>query len=121
MGGVDGAGRSETVNLLSEWMDPRHIQVHGFGPPTDEERQRPYMWRFWRVLPPKGKIGVFFGSWYTDMVEDSVADKVIPAQLDQHIHQIVQFEHMLTAEKALVIKFWFHVTQKNPAQAAESL
>ena len=112
VGGVDGAGRSETVNLLSEWMDPRHIQVHGFGPASDEEMRHPYMWRFWRVLPPKGKVGVFFGSWYSDMVEDYVADQIAPAQLDQQIHQIVQFEHMLTAERALVIKFWFHVSKK---------
>lgn len=112
VGGVDGAGRSETVNLLSEWMDPRHIQVHGFGGATDEEQRRPYMWRFWRVLPPKGKIGVFFGSWYTDLMDNYVAGQVSPAQLDQHIHQIVQFESMLTAERALVIKFWFHVSQQ---------
>ncbi len=65
IGGVDGAGRGETVNLLNEWMDPRHIQTHGMGEPSDEELERPMMWRFWRALPPKGKIGVFFGSWYT--------------------------------------------------------
>ncbi|TSA46933.1 MAG: polyphosphate:AMP phosphotransferase, partial [Deltaproteobacteria bacterium] len=38
VGGVDGAGKSETVNLLSEWMDPRHIQTHAFPDPSDEER-----------------------------------------------------------------------------------
>src|SRR5690348_5006473 len=57
IGGVDGAGKGETVNLLNEWMDPRHIQTHAMGAPTDEERERPPMWRFWRALPPKGQIG----------------------------------------------------------------
>jgi polyphosphate:AMP phosphotransferase len=112
VGGVDGSGRSETINLLSEWMDPRHIQVHGLGAPSDEEKRRPYMWRYWRVLPPKGKIGVFFGSWYTDVIEQRVSGNLDAAQLEQHIQRIVQFEHMLTAERALVIKFWFHVSQK---------
>ena len=41
IGGVDGAGKGETVNLLNEWMDPRHIQTHAFGAPSDEERERP--------------------------------------------------------------------------------
>ncbi|MFN8876150.1 MAG: polyphosphate:AMP phosphotransferase, partial [Gemmatimonadota bacterium] len=68
VGGVEGAGKSETVARLNAWMDPRHIETNGFRPPTDEERQRPPMWRFWRVLPPKGRIGVFFGSWYTDPI-----------------------------------------------------
>src|ERR1043165_7762521 len=54
IGGVDGAGKGETVNLLNEWMDPRHIRTCAFGDPSDEERERPRMWRFWRALPPKG-------------------------------------------------------------------
>src|SRR4030067_113485 len=64
IGGVDGAGKGETVNLLNAWMDPRHIVAHAMGEQSDEERERPPMWRFWRALPPKGKIGMFFGSWY---------------------------------------------------------
>ncbi len=57
--GVEGAGKGETVNLLNEWMDPRHIEVCGFSEPSDEENERPRVWRYWRALPPKGKIGIF--------------------------------------------------------------
>src|SRR5476651_1401477 len=52
--GVQGAGRGETVNLLNEWMDARFVVTCAFGEPTEEERERPEQWRFWRVLPPKG-------------------------------------------------------------------
>src|SRR3954463_3561856 len=55
--GVQGAGRGETVNLLNEWMDPPLIETQAFGEPSDEERERPEIWRYWRVLPPKGKLG----------------------------------------------------------------
>ena len=58
IGGVDGAGKGETVNLLNEWMDPRHIRTHAFTVPSEEERERPRMWRYWQALPPRGKIGV---------------------------------------------------------------
>src|SRR3954467_3805692 len=54
--GVQGAGRGETVNQLNEWMDPRLIDTEAFGEPTDEERERPELWRYWKVLPPKGRI-----------------------------------------------------------------
>ena len=70
--GVDGAGKSETVNLFNDWMDPRHIHTHAFDDPTEEERERPPMWRFWRALPPKGRIGILFGSWYTAPIIDRV-------------------------------------------------
>ena len=109
--GVDGAGKGETVNLLNEWLDPRHIHTHAFGAPTDEEAQRPPMWRFWRALPPKGRIGVLFGSWYTDPVVDRVTGKASKGDLVQSIEEIRHFEQMLVTDGALVIKLWFHLSK----------
>jgi len=120
--GVDGAGKGETVNLLNEWMDPRHIQVHAMAEHSDEERQHPPMWRYWRALPPKGKIGVFFGSWYTAPIIERVLGKIKPAQLDARIHAINHFESMLSNEGALIIKLWFHLAkdvQKKRLKALE--
>jgi polyphosphate:AMP phosphotransferase len=120
--GVDGAGKGETVNLLNEWMDPRFIQVHAMGAPSDEERERPPMWRFWRALPPKGKIGIFFGSWYTTPILQRVLGKTKASELVQSIDQINRFEKMLSDEGALIIKFWFHLardTQKKRLKALE--
>ena len=62
--GVEGAGKGETVKLLNEWMDPRLIQVNTFDQQTDEELARPPAWRYWRQLPPKGRIGIFFGNFF---------------------------------------------------------
>ncbi|PKO49947.1 MAG: polyphosphate:AMP phosphotransferase, partial [Betaproteobacteria bacterium HGW-Betaproteobacteria-21] len=70
--GIDGAGKGETVNLLNEWMDPRHIQAWAFDAPTEEEAERPFMWRFGRALPPAGKIGVLFNNWYTEPIRERV-------------------------------------------------
>src|SRR5258708_1082581 len=110
--GVDGAGKGETGNLLNEWMDPRHIRVAAFGEPSDEERERPPMWRYWRGLPPKGKIGIFFRHWYTDHILDRVYRKSKQSQLIQSIEEIVRFEKMLTDEGALLLKFWFHLSRE---------
>jgi polyphosphate:AMP phosphotransferase len=110
--GVDGAGKGETVNLLHEWMDPRHIQAHAFGAPTDEERERPPFWRFWRALPPKGKIGIFFTSWYTAPIVARAYKESRNADLDAAMEEVRRFERMLTAEGALVLKFWFHLSKE---------
>ena len=45
VGGVDGAGKGETINTLYEWMDPRHLTTHAIEPPTPDEAERPYMYR----------------------------------------------------------------------------
>ena len=121
IGGVDGAGKGETVNLLTEWMDPRHIRTHAVREPTDEERERPRMWRFWRDLPPKGKLGIFFGSWYTDPIVERVMGDIKTSALDQRIEEINRFERMLTDEGALVLKFWFHLSKARQKKRLKAL
>ena len=110
--GVDGSGKSAVVSTLNEWMDPRHIQVNGLDDPSDEELERPHMWRYWRLLPPKGKMGIFDGSWYTWPVLERVNGHLSSEQLDQDMERVRRFEQMLIDEGALIIKFWMHLSKK---------
>ncbi len=110
--GVRGAGKGETVNLLNEWMDPRHIHTFAFDNPSDEEIERPPMWRYWRALPPKGKIGMLFGSWYTAPIIDRVFKRTRGKDLMRSIEEINHLEKMLADEGALILKFWFHLSKK---------
>ena len=113
IGGMDGAGRSETVNLLNEWMDPRFVQTHGMGAPSDEELDRPMMWRFWRALPPKGRTGIFLGSWYTWPILNCVKGRTQISDLDQSLERAERLEKMLVNEGALVLKFWLHLSKND--------
>jgi polyphosphate:AMP phosphotransferase len=107
--GVDGAGKGETVNLLNEWMDPRWIVTRAYGPPSDEEAERPEYWRFWRDLPPNGRLGFFLSSWYSRPILDRVNGRSSKADFAQRIEHIVQFERTLAANGALILKFWMHL------------
>ena len=109
--GVDGAGKGETVNLLNEWMDPRHIRTEVFGDSNEGDHGRPEMWQFWQALPPKGHIGVFFGSWYTAPILAQVMGHEKKARFAQRLERIRQFERMLVAEGAIVLKWWFHLSK----------
>ncbi len=108
--GAEGAGKGELVNTLLEWMDARGIETHAIWASTDEEKQRPHMWRFWRILPPRGKLGIFFGSWYTIPIVERVFDDISEARFDQYIDEVVEFERMLNNENTLVLKFWMHLS-----------
>jgi len=121
VGGVDGGGKGDVVNLLLEWMDPHEIQVHAMGNPSDEERNRPPMWRFWRALPPKGKTGVFFGSWYTAPIVERVYGRVHGAELTRMLAEIARFERMLVDEGALLVKLWLHLSKKAQKKRFEKL
>jgi len=121
IGGVDGAGKGETVNLLHEWMDARWLDAHAFGPQSDEERERPPFWRFWRVLPAKGRIGVFFGSWYTDPIVRRVFGQSKKVELDAALQRVNVFEKMLVEDGTLLIKWWFHLGKKQQQKRLEAL
>jgi polyphosphate:AMP phosphotransferase len=121
IGGVEGAGKSETVNLLLSWLDGRGVEVHALGAPSDEERERPRYWRYWRIIPPRGKIGILFGSWYSDPIVDRVYERCDDATLDNELHLITQFERMLSNEGVVLIKLWMHLAKKVQKKRLEKL
>ena len=110
--GVQGSGRGETVNLLNEWMDPRHLATHAFAEPSDEELERPEQWRFWKVLPPKGRIGVFFGAWHDAPILRRVQGETSDDEFAHEIAEVARLEQMLCDEGWLLLKYWFHVSKK---------
>ncbi|MBK7953837.1 MAG: polyphosphate:AMP phosphotransferase [Candidatus Accumulibacter sp.] len=109
--GVDGSGKGETINVLYEWMDPRYMSTHAFYAPTAEERTRPSMWRYWRALPPKGRTGIFSGSWYSQPIAERISNDLSRSDFDQRMDQLNRFEAMLVNEGALVLKFWIHLSK----------
>ena len=121
--GVDGAGKGETVNLLNEWMDPRWTITRAYGEPSDEESERPEYWRYWRDLPPKGRIGLFLSSWYSRPVLDRVNRRTSAAGFDHALDRIVAFERTLTDDGVAILKFWMHLgrqAQKKRLRKLES-
>jgi len=121
--GVDGAGKGELANRLTEWMDPRRITSHAYGEPTQEERERPEFWRFWRDLPPKGYIGTFLSAWYHAPLLERVYEDIDDDELEARLQRVLTFEQQLVADGALILKFWMHMgkdTQEACFRALES-
>ena len=71
--GVPAAGRSETVNRLLEWLDPKYVTVRAFGE-DEADTGRPTMWRYWRALPAFGRIAFYFWAWYGDYMGAALHD-----------------------------------------------
>ncbi len=119
--GVDGAGKGETINLLNEWMDPRWIVTRAFGEPSDEERERPEYWRFWRERPPRGRIGLFLSSWYSRPVLDRVYRRIGSSVFLERLNRIVELEQMLADDGALILKFWMHLDKQGQKRRLKHL
>jgi len=109
--GVEGGGRSETANKLTEWMDPRHIRVTAFGPRNCEELGRPPVWRYWRALPPRGKLGIFLNAWYSEMVAARLEGTLDSTRFEFYLQETRAYERMLVDEGVILLKFWIHLSK----------
>ena len=107
--GVDAAGKSETASLLNEWMDPHWIVTRGYTDPSAEELERPRLWRYWRDLPPHGRIALFLSAWYSSPIRHRVARRISNPEFDGFLDEVVAFERALTDDGAVIVKFWMHL------------
>ncbi|NLC37045.1 MAG: polyphosphate:AMP phosphotransferase, partial [Alcaligenaceae bacterium] len=102
--GIDGAGKGATINLINEWMDPRHIRTLAFNPPTPEEQEYPLLWRYWRELPPKGRTGIVFGSWYAPLFNLLMSKNPKRADIERLTSSIKDFEALLARDGVQVLE-----------------
>jgi len=114
--GDDRLGANRLLDRLHEWMDVRYIDTHVFPPATDEERLRPRFWRYWRELPPKGRIGIYFGAWALGTIADRINKDLSKRQFERRIEHIRRFEQDQIDDGALVLKYWIHLPPKEFAR-----
>jgi polyphosphate:AMP phosphotransferase len=119
--GADGAGKGELVQRLNEWLEPRGVETHAFWEPSDEERERPPYWRFWRAMPGRGRIGILFGSWYSDPIVGRVFGRLKMSEFDAELERIAAFERMLANDGALIIKLWLHLPKREQKKRLKKL
>ena len=119
--GVHGAGKRSTINLLNKWMDARWIRTRAYAEPSQEERDRPAYWRFWRDLPPQGEIGLYLSGRYSRPLLDHVYENIADAEFDERLDRINAFEQTLADDGALIMKFWMHLGRKAQKKRLKSL
>jgi polyphosphate:AMP phosphotransferase len=113
--GVEGAGKGEMVDQLNHWFDSRDVRTHAFWDETDEERERPRFWRFWRTLPARGTISVMFTSWYSKPVNDKVFGKIDDSEFESELQRVEDLERTLVRDGTIIVKLWYHLSKKEQA------
>lgn len=111
--GDDPFGTRALLNLISEWMDTRFIATRVFAKPTEEELSHPPAWRYWRELPPNGRIAVFADEWTTHVLAQRLRDKISSKEFTDSIDSATRFERMLAADDTLFVKFFVHLDPKS--------
>lgn len=108
--GNDAAGKGGAIRRVRQALDPRKFRVYPVAAPTDEERARPYLWRFWRHIPTRGHIAFFDRSWYGRVLVERVEKFASEFDVSRAYGEINDFEYQLNLAGYVVIKFWLAIS-----------
>jgi polyphosphate kinase 2 (PPK2 family) len=110
--------RSSTSRITGA-LDARHYQIIPIAAPTEEERAQPYLWRFWRHLPRKGRVTIFDRSWYGRVLVERVEGFCSEADWRRAYQEIIDFEAQLEVNGGIVMKFWLTITPEEQLKRFE--
>src|SRR5579862_1637881 len=80
--GMDTAGKDGLIKHVMTGLNPQGCQAYGFKQPTEEELDHDFLWRYEKLLPARGRIGIFNRSYY----EEVLVVRVHPEWLErQHL------------------------------------
>ena len=108
--GVDAAGKGTMINRVIQFLDPRGYRVFTTGKAGEEEKMRPYFWRFFTKTPEKGRMHIFDQSWYRGVYEGEIGEK-----------DATEFEKMLIQDGTLIVKFFLLISAKEQKKRLEKM
>jgi polyphosphate kinase 2 (PPK2 family) len=110
--GWDASGKGGAISRLTASWDPRWYEVWPIGAPTDEERERHFLWRFWKGLPAKGEINIFDRTWYGRVLVERVEGFCTETEWKRAYDEINEFEAQQKDNGVTLVKLFMHITQK---------
>ncbi len=110
--GWDAAGKGGAIKRLTATLDPRYYQVYSVSAPTDEEKDKHFLWRFWNKLPGKREINIWDRSHYGRVLVERVEGFCSEAEWRRGYDEINEFESRQGEIGTKIIKIFLHVTQE---------
>jgi PPK2 family polyphosphate:nucleotide phosphotransferase len=121
--GMDAAGKDGCIEHVMSGVNPQGVQVYSFKQPSSEELDHTFMWRCQKVMPERGRIGIFNRSYYEEVlvvrVHPGLLDyqRLPPGPRDQsfwnaRFEDINSQELHLVRNGTIVLKFFLHLSKK---------
>ncbi len=110
--GWDAAGKGGAIKRLTEVLDPRGYKVYSICAPTEEEKSRHYLWRFWSRVPRDGELVSFDRSGDGRVLVERVEGFATEDEWQRAYDELNCFEEQLRTDGTVVIKFWLHISKQ---------
>lgn len=115
------AGKGSLIGQMIQNIDPRFFKVATMDSPTEEERRKPFLCRYFARIPEAGKFMFLDSGWMDEVVRTRVHGEMDQKTYEQRIESIRRFERQLTDNGYLVMKFFCHISEKEQKKRIEGL
>ena len=119
--GWGAAGKGSVLGRIIKNMDPRFFKVSVMSEISEEEKRKPFLYRHFVRIPEAGQFMFFDGSWMDEVTGDYLKGKLKKKQYEQRITSIKRFERQLTDNGYLLMKFFFHIGEKEQKKRIDEL
>jgi len=120
--GMDASGKDSTIKHVMSGLNPQGVHVFSFKQPSTEELQHDFLWRYGKVLPERGRIGIFNRSYYEEVLVVRVHPELVEAQRlpadkrdkafwEARYQDINAFERHLARNGVTVVKFFLNISK----------
>lgn len=115
------AGKGSVLGKVIKNIDPRFFKVATMDVPTEEERRKPFLYRYFVKIPEKGKFVFLDSGWMDEIVKECLHDNPGEKEYKKKIESVKRFERQLTDNGYLVLKFFFQISQKEQKKRIDIL
>lgn len=119
--GWGAAGKGSILGKIIKNIDPRFFKVAVMDAPTDEDKRKPFLYRHFIQIPEAGKFVFMDSGWLTDVTKEKLKNDMSDKEYKKKIDSIKRFERQLTDNGYLVLKFFFHIDEKEQKKRLEKL
>ena len=120
--GWGAAGKGSAIGQIIKNIDPRFFKVFSMpSTPTEEERRRPFLYRFFEKIPEAGKFTFLDSGWMDQIMKERLDGTLDDKAYAQRVDSVKRFERGLTDNGYLVLKFFFHISKKEQESRIEAL
>ena len=120
---MDAAGKDSAIKHVMSGVNPQGCEVFSFKQPSVEELNHDFLWRSFKCLPERGRIGIFNRSYYEEVLVVRVHKELLERQRispslvtkniwNERFADINSFEHYLTRNGVVIRKFFLNLSRE---------
>lgn len=119
--GWAASGKGSLIGKAIQQMDPRFYNVASLEVIREEDKRKPFLWRYFTQIPENGKFVFMDSGWFSQYADELLAKDSDPKICNSHLNSILSFERQLVDNGYLLIKCFLNISKEEQTKRQKAL